>query len=35
MAISGHKRESTFFGYVGATQSKDEAAENFLKYLQK
>lgn len=35
MAISGHKRESTFFGYVGATQSKDEAAENFLKYLIK
>ena len=33
MAISGHKRESTFFGYVGASQSKDEAAENFLKYL--
>lgn len=33
MSITGHKRESTFFGYIGHKFTKDEQAQAFLKYL--
>jgi integrase len=33
MNITGHKRESTFFRYIGHKFTKDEQAETFLKYL--
>jgi len=33
MNITGHKRESTFFEYIGHKFTKDEQAETFLKYL--
>ncbi|HCK04750.1 MAG TPA: hypothetical protein DHV86_08360, partial [Methylophilaceae bacterium] len=33
MNITGHKRESTFFEYIGHKFTKDEQAEAFLKYL--